>query len=138
MNTTIRLLAVVIVTMPSDENNMSARYSGVSIPSRFRYDTATSSASAVALTMMTPRNTPKPSTRTIPAIVVIGPSSRTRCHCQNSITPAVITPAAASAYPTGVAAARRRSNARQHDEHRGPGRARARARSRASRRAAGR
>ena len=102
----------IVATMPIAENNISARYSGVSSASRFMYDTATSNASAVALTMITPRNTPKPSTCTMPVIVLMAPWSRTRCHCQNSITPAVTIPAAASAYPTGVAAARRRSNAR--------------------------
>ena len=112
MKITMRLLAVVIATMPSAENNINARYSGRSNSSRFMYDTATSNASTVALTMITPRNTPKPSTRTIPVMVLMGPSSRMRCHCQNSITPAVMMPAAASVYATGVAAARRRSNAR--------------------------
>ena len=41
---------------------MSAKYSGASSCSRFRYATDTSSASAVAMTTRIPRYTPKPST----------------------------------------------------------------------------
>jgi hypothetical protein len=50
---------------------------------------------AVAATTTTPRKTPKVSTRTISLNVRMGLASFTSCHCQNSITPAVMTPMAA-------------------------------------------
>ncbi len=67
---------------------------------------------AVAITITMPRYTANGSTRTMPAIVVIGPSSRTVHHCHANIAPVVIKPTALMTNATGIAARWWRSNAR--------------------------
>jgi hypothetical protein len=109
---TIKLFALVMTSIPSDEKTTSARYSGASSCSRRRYATDTRSAIADAITTMIPRNTPNPSTRTMPAIVVIGPSSRTCTHCHASVPAAARIPAAATMNPAIVDPGRRRITAR--------------------------
>ena len=99
--------------------------------------TESSSARAVATTTTPPRKTPNPSTRTMPAIVVIAPWSWTSLHWRTSRAAAAVTPLNARTSDAGYT--QRRRGARAIAAARSPPRrrrARSRARRRASRRTA--
>ena len=82
----MRSLAVVMIDhaerREQHEREVLGRFEPLALQVGDR-DAATPSAVAITTTM--PRNTANGSTRTMPAIVVIGPSSRTSCHCQTSM-----------------------------------------------------
>ena len=76
------------------------------------YDADSSSARNSDTAMRMPRNTAKESTRTIEAMVVTAPWSRTWIHCHASVPPAESVPSSATSMVSGSTSGRVRSTAR--------------------------